>query len=360
MLWVWMVWMACAGPADAPAAGAEAGPPPAQVEVARVRADGLRDRWRTAAEVVPLEAAELASPVAGPVVAVTVRPGDPVEAGALLLEIDRAPAAARLRRAEADAEAAMAEEEAAQTRLARAQRVEGGVLAPAELEELAALARASAARTASLKAAADEVRVELGRHRLRAPFSGHLVRRTVDPGDWVTPGQLVLEVVNTAEVEIHLSADEGIASRLSPGAAVQVLGPTGTIEGQVIAVVPAVRTEARTALVRIAVPEGAGLVPGRSVSVELPLTFSQADGLLIPRDALLRDRSGDAVIRASAEDTAERLSVTVIAAAEDWLMVQSPDLRAEDRLVVRGNERLRPGQPLVIRAQEEEATHDAP
>lgn len=332
--------LACGGEEPAPAAD---GPPPARVVVAEVRADGLQDQWRTAAEVVALDAAELAAPVAGPVVAVSYRPGAAVSDGEVLLEIDRAPAAARLRRALAEAEAAQAQADATAARLGRAERVDESVMAAIELEELRAAQAAALARVAALEAAAEEARVELARHRIRAPFSGHLTERLVDPGDWVTPGQPVLSVVNTAEVEVHLNADATIAARLSEGAPVQI----GDLEGEVVAVVPAIRADARTALVRISVAGEHGLKPGEAVSVELPLQFEAADGLLIPRDALVRDRGGDAVIRATGEDTAERLGIEVLASAEAWLMVTGP-LAVGDRLVVRGNERLRPGQALII------------
>ncbi|MFT4979514.1 MAG: RND family efflux transporter MFP subunit [Myxococcota bacterium] len=337
--------MACKSEPEAGAA--DAGPPPAKVVVAAVRAESLDDRWQTSAEVVALEAAELAAPVTGPVVAVHHRPGDPVTAGEVLLEIDRAPAAARQRRADAEADAAAAREVSAAARLARAERVGDTVMAAVELEELRAAQAAAAADTAALRAAADEAAVTLRRHRVRAPFGGHLTERLVDPGDWVSTGQQVLSVVNTTSVELNLAADARLATRLTVGAPAEVLTTSGRYDAHIIAVVPVIRADARTALVRLAIDGEHPLQPGQAVTVELPLTFSSGDGLLIPRDALLRDRSGDAVIRATSDDTAERLSIEVIASAESWLMVRS-SLTVGDRIVVRGNERLRPGQPLLI------------
>ena len=70
--------------------GGRGAPGPALVRVAEARDGGLTDTWTTVGEAVALEQSELAVGAEGPVARVTVREGDRVDRGALLLQVDAA------------------------------------------------------------------------------------------------------------------------------------------------------------------------------------------------------------------------------------------------------------------------------
>ena len=329
-----------------------AAPPPALVRVAEVKAGELASAWQSPAEVVALQSAELAAAVSGPVSAVNVREGERVVKGAVLLEVEASLAAAQARSAKAAAAQARAELAQAEAQLSRAKQVTAGVLAPIELETLTLQVTALTARVEALDAAAQEAAVTLERHRVRAPFAGVITRRDADAGDWVAPGQVVLGILSDTDLELRAQLPKELLPQAPAGAAVSVLsrdslGASVESAGTVVATVPALDPTTRTALVRVR-PDGvAALSPGSSVELRLPVRWSADAALLLPRDALVLSAGEDRVMRV-VDGKAEAVAVKVLVSGEDEVLVAPDPLAAGDVVIVRGNERVRPGQAVTV------------
>ena len=322
--------------------------PPPLVRVGVVEAGTLTERWPALGDVRPLQSADLAAGAAGPVASVQAREGDRVSAGAVLLDIDRAAAAARLAAARAAAREASIEHERLGAALARREAVTTGVLSREELVDARARVAAQAARLAGLEAAADESAATLARHRVRAPFDGVVTARAVDPGDWVTIGQPVLTLVSIDALEVHVRVPRRVAQALSPGATARLAtGGAATVA----AIVPAVDPDTRTVLVRLTPGPGSRLAAGEAVDVDLPVAWS-GEGVKVPRDALLLQPGSARVLRLDGE-VAVSVEVEVLATADTDALVVGAGLAAGDRVITRGNERARPGQPVRVEAPAE-------
>ena len=257
--------------------------------------------------------------------------------------VDRALASAR-HSAAAAAEAEAAEQLAQARRvLDRMERVQTGVLAPSELEDARSRVAALTARHSALAAATREAAAQLGRHAVRAPFAGLVTARHVDPGDWVTPGQPVLDVVSVDAVEVRVSVSRELAAHATAGDSVKIKGE-GEVSGLVAGIVPALDPGSRTGLVRVTPSEPAPwLVPGVAVQVTFPVERG-ADGTVVPRDALVLGPAGNRVVRV-VDGKAEPVDVQVVASTPDAALVTGVDVG--DTVVIRGNERLRPGQAVT-------------
>ncbi len=336
-----LLLVACAGSDGAPSPDR----PPPLVRVGAVEAGTLTERWPALGDVRAMQSADLAAGAAGPVASVQVREGDRVAAGDLLLDIDRAPAAARFAAARAAAREASIEHERLRAALARREAVTSGVLSSEELVDARSRVAAQEARMASLEAAADEAAATLGRHRVRAPFDGVVTARAVDPGDWVTVGQPVLTLVSIDAVEVHVRVPRRVAQALSPGATA-ALGAGGA--ATVAAIVPAVDPDTRTVLVRLTPAPGSRLAAGEAVDVDLPVPWA-GQGVKVPRDALLLQPGSARVMRLDG-DVAVSVTVEVLATADTEALVVGEGLAPGDRVITRGNERARPGQPVRVEA----------
>jgi len=333
-----LLLIACAG--DVQPAG-DNGPPPTLVRVAEVGPGELDESWTTMGEVRALGAAELAAGAAGSVTRVAVREGDTVDAGALLLEVDAALAGARLGSAQASAAEARAELERLKGALERRQRVREGVLAEEELADARSAVTVAEARLAALNAAAAEAGAALALHRVRAPFDGVITGRAVDPGDWVSAGQPVLDLI-AAGVEVRARVPRSLAGRLSEGDAVSLDGAAGSIER----VVPTLDPETRTALIRIQPADGLALSHGQAVEVQLPVTW-RGVGVTVPRDALLLDPQTSRVLTVT-DGTAAAIEVEVLATTDALALIIGEGLSVGDRVITRGNERVRDGQAVRL------------
>ena len=111
------------------------------------------------------------------------------------------------------------------------------------------------------------------------------------------------------------------------------------------AVVPVGDAASRMVEVRLAVAEGDWLV-GTPVQVSLPAA-TPVTAVAIPRDALV-ERGGQAfVYKVTDEGTAEQIAAKVRSTVGLWVSVAA-GIEAGDRVIVRGLERLAPGQAVEV------------
>ena len=345
--------LGCSDPAaDATATPAASGPPPARVRVEAADDEPLLERFVFSGEVRATRYAEFAPSVSGPIREVAVRVGDEVEARALLFSVDPRIArsdfdAARAAVASSEVEQALAAQEAQAMR--NAQGAERGSVAALEVERasarLDALARAREARDAELRRA----RTSLSDHRVRAPFAGQVAEVRVDVGDWADAGQVAVVLIDDSTLEVHVGVSADLVGELNEGTRVALRLGDRTTPAHVAAVVRALDPESGALPVRLVADERpAWLLPGRWVDVEIDIP--RAGGVRVSRDALVRTPAGVRVMRV-ADGAGAPVPVEVLATNDRYALVRplgDASLAPGDRVVTRGNERLRPGQPLSI------------
>lgn len=334
--------------AEAPAKSGSDGPPPARVRVDEVREGSISAQWSFLGDVEALQYAQLAAGASGEVRRVTVRVGDRVERGALLVEVDPSLAAARVRAASASKEAAAAQLERARRDAERLSTAGPDIAAAAEIEQATQERKRAAAERQRVKAAEAEARAQLGRHRVRAPFAGVIANRNVDPGDWVDPGVTVIELVDDRGVEVLASVPLEVSHFLSAGDKAELLLGAQSTTATIVGIVPALDSESRTIRIRLEPDETtAWLLPGAAVEVVITVERKEPGALVVPRDAVVYGIADTQVVKV-VDGKAELVPVEVLASSRDEVLVRSDAIEAGEQLVTRGNERVFPGQPLIV------------
>ncbi len=335
--------------APAQAKSSSGGPPPAVVQLGTVGAGELTTGWRFLGRVEPSMAAEVAAAVDGHVRAIKVRVGDAVASGDVLVSLDA-------NRARAQLEAARAREAGLQTELAHAERelerikkLDYPTVSEPERERYQLTVDSKRAALMSERAEVKRLQVVVSQHTLRAPFAGVIRARHVDPGDWVSVGKTVVEVVALDAPEIHVDVSAAVGANLHRGDKATLVGPTpaaATIAG----IVPALATDTGAMRVRLEPTERPDwMIAGMPIDVEFQLAMKLASGgVTVSRDALVRGPVDVRVIKA-VDGTGVPVTVEIIASSADLALVRGDGLAAGDKVVVRGNERLRPGQPLQVK-----------
>ena len=346
LLAVLLTAIGCEG--EAPAKTGPNGPPPARVSVGQVRAGSVSAEWSFLGDVRALKRAQLAAGASGEVREVRVRVGDRVRAGELLVEIDPSLASARVRAAEASKTAGAAELERAQRDAERLRGAGPDIAALAEIEQATSEQKRAAAERKRLRAAEAEARAQLGRHRVRAPFDGVVVNRLVDPGDWVDPGVEVIELVDDTGVEVLVSAPPELSPYLEPGDKALLRYGSASMAATIVGVARALDEESRTIRLRLVPDETAAwLLPGSAIDVLLSVERSEPDALVVSRDALVYGIADIHVVKVN-EQLAELIPIDIVARGRDEVLVRGETLQAGDTVVIRGNERVFPGQALTI------------
>lgn len=192
---------------------------------------------------------------------------------------------------------------------------------------------------------------EIERSRVRARFDGVLVERLKRAGEYVMPGDAVGRLVDVDHLEIRAAVPVAYRVRLSEGDSIRLLLSAEDRHDAVIrTLIPAADPVSQTFEVRIDPPDAlrARLTPGQLLKVSLSVGTASSS-LAVPRDAILIRREGNFVFRVNGEAIAERVPIT-IGEGHGAMVTVEGDLRAGDRVVVRGADRLRPGQKVSERS----------
>lgn len=145
----------------------------------------------------------LSTAVAGLVEDVRVETGDRVSRGDLLVGLDDEQAEFELESARAEASEAQARLDEARRRLTEARSVGAGRnIAATEVSARESEVAATDATLARLRAEEKRRQVVLDRHRIEAPFDGVVSDRISDLGEWVTPGDELLTLVDTTNLRL--------------------------------------------------------------------------------------------------------------------------------------------------------------
>jgi RND family efflux transporter MFP subunit len=320
--------------------------PPAPVTVAPVVKGTVATTVSATGTVVSRNDARLAAEVAGRLDWVA-EPGAKVAKGAALARVDAR--SLELQTREDDAQISRLEANAAllETQLARLTALPDGIASKSQIDEASARLAMARHELEQARAARDSTLHQIARATIRAPFPGHVAERIRQLGEFVAAGTEVVRLTDTENVEVVARAPVAEAGHLAAGQSVTVHGAAQDRESRIRAIVPVGDERSRMIEVRIAM-SGAGWPIGSAVRVDLPAA-RQSAGLMVPRDAVIVRSDGAHVFRVGKGELAERISVRVGNGDSERVEVTGP-LAAGDRVVVRGGERLRPGQPVKVAA----------
>lgn len=319
--------------------------PPARVEVATAVEREMSPVVVVSGTVVSLNDSRIASEVEG-VLTWLADVGDAVAAGEVIARIDPRIMRIALTRAEAEVYRLEAENRYRERQLERTEELAANHNASATLlDESRAQRDQVLHQLADARAQLERARGDLARADMRAPFAGHVTQRLASVGEFIAVGEDVVRLVDTHRIEISLPAPIGLTAYLRPGMTVPVEGGHEEREHAVRAVVPVGDAVSRMVEVRLDAGDSDWLV-GMPVKVSLP-SDTPVTTVAVPRDALV-ERGGSAFIyRVTDDGSAEQVPADIRSIVGLWVGISS-GIEAGDRVIVRGAERLAPGQPVEI------------
>ncbi|WP_207062248.1 efflux RND transporter periplasmic adaptor subunit [Motiliproteus sp. SC1-56] len=349
---LWLFALAAAVP---PLVSAQGSAPP--VVVTRVQEQPVIESLPLSGTVTAPRSARLSPGVAGLVERVEVDAGDRVEAGALLLTLDPALARWSLDMAAAASEQAREELADARRRLEDVQRLESNrAIARTELHSRKSEVSIDQARVRLREAERRIADERLKRHNLRAPFAGVISRKHTEAGEWVNPGDPVLELVADRELRVDLAVPQRVFPRIDAQTRVELRLDAlnnEVLPGRIGDIVPVSDPQARTFLIHV-YPEGDNrhLIPGMSTSATLYLDTG-ATGLVVHRDALLRHPDGRTTAWVVTGQTPPRVEERQVKTGLGFngLVEVREGLQAGDQVVVEGNEALQPEQAVTLQTR---------
>ena len=299
--------------------------------------------------VEALRRAEVATQVEGLVVKLLVREGDRVKRGQKLAELDTSSLDARKKTLDADVIEAESRLCSAESRHRRAQSLfQGELISDEELDNARFEQEALEARRGSLQASIEEVDLQLRQSVILAPFDGAVTEKLTEVGQWVQEGAAVVSLLSLEELEVAIEVPEVHIGRVRLGQSAQLkfdAFPEQPLAGKVSVVIPEADPNARTFPVKIRVPSGGGRVHAGMTATVTLAPASPRQATIVPKDALVSEGDGWIVFLLQPDDTVKPVEVVIGEGAGQWVEIQG-ELQPGERVITRGNERVRPGQTV--------------
>lgn len=324
-------------------------PPPARVTVSKITQQEISANNGFIGLIYYDRVSHVSSEVAGLVKSVAVREGDRVKAGAPMVIVDtevldRDIALGRTRLEQIELRSRHAEknhkrlqELYAQSGISERDYDDARYIYEDALKEK--------------QAAADELEKLLIKKRksvVAAPFDGVVLAKEVDTGDWVQQGKMLVRIGSSKDLFVRVPVAETLMQYIKVGEKIPVEINAGkkAIQGTIDDVDPTADPKTKNIFLKIRIPAMTKVAENMSATAFVPTGGKQRLSI-IPRDALINFQGKDFVYSVK-DGKAAILPVHIVTYLGDRIAVDNPYFTPGMVVVVEGNERLRPDQPVVV------------
>jgi len=320
-----------------PAGGAQSAPRPAvPVEAAQVTVGPLSERVTAVGSLRSNESVVIRPEIAGRVVEIGFKEGQPVEKGNLLLKLDDSIATAELAQDRA-------RHELANRNYKRTEELYSNKVATAR-------ARDEARSNLDVAAASvDLAKVKLEKMHITAPFAGIVGLRQVSIGDYVTVGQDLFNLEDIESIKVDFRVAEQFLSAVRTGQTIHIrvdAFPNRSFEGKVYAIDPRVDVEGRSIVIRAILDNKEELLrPGLFARVDL-LLDAKPKALTVPEQAIM-PRGDDQFVFTIVDGKAKQTKVR-IGIRRDGRVEVVEGLKPDDVVVTAGHLKIFDGSPVKV------------
>jgi len=283
--------------------------------------------------------------------------GSLVKKGELLFTIDPRPFAAEVARAEAQLAGMDARAAYTASDLARGERLLAeNAIARRDFDEKQNAAREAKANQQAARAALNIAKLNLEYTRITAPIAGRVSRAEVTVGNLVAPGSgpVLTSLVSADRIYAAFNVDEQSYLKVVSGSKGKTLpihlgladDDGYSLEGRLSSVDNRLDSSSGTIRLRALVdnPDGK-LLPGLYARIRLG-SASQRDALLIDEKAVGTDQAKRFVLVVG-EGNQTTYREVQLGSIQDGLRVVESGLKAGERIVVNGLQRVRPGDSVT-------------
>lgn len=354
-----MLLSGCGKEQDAHAAPAAGTPPATPVSVAAVLSRAVAEQREFSGLIEAIDRAELRPRVSGYIDSVNLKPGMLVKKGDVLFVIDPRPYRAELARAEAAVAGSQAKAELAKTEQERSKKLlADNAIAQRDYDERTANVRQLEAAARADQAALQTARLNVEWTTIRAPFDGRVGKAEVTVGNLVDGNTVLTSVVSANPMYVSFNGDEstylqmGKQVRANPAAMKLHIGLANEKgfphEGKLEFVDNRVDPVAGSVRMRGLIDNKDGLLtPGLFARVQVGTSSpTGAESALVAERAIGTDQNRKFVFVVNDKNMTEYRPIQ-LGSQVGSLRVVSSGLKAGERIVVDGLQRVRPGAPVA-------------
>ena len=329
---------------------AQKGPPATPVKVAEISKVEIAPQVQLIGTAEPILTSVIASDIEGLVAKFSAGEGDFVKKGAVLARLEDSLLQINLKGAKANKDDTKAQLSRARTDLKRsAELLASKTIADKQYTDDLAEVQSLEARIRRLEAEIEHIQDSIAKKTIRAPFSGYLVKEHTQVGQWVEKGGPIVTLADLSSMEVKVDVPERYVPLLVLGGITRVqldaLNPED-FTGKISAIIPVGDSTSRTFPVTVAVENPNNRIKG-GMLCRVSLAIGRPNFVLaVPKDAVV-NLGQKHLLYVVNDGMAQPLPVQLGDASDSMIEVRGP-VKAGMQVVTRGNERLRPGQPVQI------------
>lgn len=344
------VFLISASVSPAEESGKSQGPPPAPVRVAIVEKKMVLDQISLVGTAEAIAKSTVAAEVSGVVEYFPAKEGDFVKKGTLLVRLRSTYLNLRLKGAIAAREKIKANLQNAEKELNRTSRLrEANSIAEKNFDVAFYAHQALSQELLQKEAEIEQFEYEIKQKRVVAPFSGFIAQEHTQVGEWIKEGGPVVTLIDLQQIRITVDVPERYAVMLKPNGEVKVIVKSisnDLFAGRIYGLLPQANPDARTFPVKInLVNPSFKIKSGMEAMVTFNLSTTK-NALLIPKDAVVT-AGNNRLVFLVADGQAVPMNVKVLGYYDGNVAVEG-NLVPGALVVIRGNERLRPGQAVSV------------
>ena len=316
------------------------------IELGQVTKQNIAPTQWFPGKVIALNESDLASEVTGRINWI-IDEGKQVSVGDVVIKLDDTRLQIQLKEHLANLERERANQKYLARQVQRLQKLRGTNVASQEILDETEMKLAVAIE--DVKAAESKVtltRYEITESQIKAPFSGVVVKKLSNLGEFANAGEPILRLVDTQRVAVSVSTPIALASNLSEGMNILSDYKGTQFVLPISGLIPVANSRSQTFEVRLD-GKSANLMIGSAVNVGIPRKKEQ-EVLAVQRDSLILRDKEIYIFTVDQEMKAHKVPVIIGDGYGDLVEVRG-NVKAGEKVVIKGGETLRDGQSVKVK-----------
>ncbi len=291
----------------------------------------------------------LAAQNSGLVKAVNFGVGDRVKKSENLVKIDKDVLNARINAAKANLKNAKDSLANANKDYNRYKKLlKSNTITQKEYEDVLLKKDSLSSKVKALEATLKELQIQSIKKTIKAPFSGVIVEKNINLGEWVNAGTKIAKIVDTSKVEITFNIPFNVANALQKGSVYDIKIGNKIFKSKLFAIIPSGDKLTRTLPIKFkANVKNSFIFDGQEAIINLPKN-TKTNALVVPRDAVIKRFGKNVVFIVGKDMKAKMIPVQIIGYVGDKTAIAAKGLSQGLDVVSKGNERIFPNSDVKI------------
>lgn len=190
--------------------------------------------------------------------------------------------------------------------------------------------------------------IQQRRSVIKAPFDGIILNKNVDSGAWVQQGKQLVSIGSSSDLFVRAPIAENLLRFVRPGESVEVVinAYNRQTEGIIEGIDPVADLKTKNVFLKIRIPPMDLIAENMSANVFVP-SSEKRQLSVFSRAGLIKFQGKDFIYTVK-DGTASLLPVNIVAYMGKRVAVDNEYVVPGLAVVIEGNERLRPDQPVIV------------